>query len=208
MSLRRMHSWLGALLGAYACFHLFRQWPALESREAWFERGQHYGLGPLLGSLVVLGFIVYAFLGLRLWRARRATGDAPGVFPLVTGSLVLGFLVFHLLQVRLGPSGPHENALAAYQRLWSGLGHIGPLLAYIAGVTALAFHMAMALLRGIPSDARALRAGVLVAAVLLWLGYLQVVARFAVGESLIPLGSSTLPTEGPSLEGDGPAPDH
>ncbi|HEX2676270.1 MAG TPA: hypothetical protein VHM19_06510, partial [Polyangiales bacterium] len=66
------------------------------------------------------------------------------------------------------------------------------LLGYVVGVTALAFHLALGVVRFAQrrgGDARLARYAAGAVALLLWLGYLQVLGRFAIGEGLIPTAS-------------------
>ena len=209
MSSRRWHTGLGVVLGVYVCLHAFRELAALDSREAWLERGQRVGLGPGLGLVVVALFVAYAFFRVRSWRqSERGLVDN---FQLVTGALVGAFLVGHLLQVApfalLTGSRAYTNALDPYDRLWTGLGQPAALLAYIVGATALAFHFGTGLVLRAPSRPRALRYVAGLGGLLLWLAYLQVVARFAIGEGLIPTDDSLAP-QGAAIERDGVRPPH
>jgi hypothetical protein len=179
---------------------LFVQWPALSSRAAWATRAERFGLPTVstwLGALVVLGLLGHALLG--LWRYRdghraaqasSTSPDAEQRFQLVTGLGLLAFVGLHLLQLWPREHGPHASALDAHQVLWSSLGRAPVLVSYVVGVTALAFHLGVGLARiakrHVPSW-RAARYLAFALGVWLWLGYLQVLGGFAIGEALVPL---------------------
>jgi succinate dehydrogenase/fumarate reductase cytochrome b subunit len=192
------HSALGVVpLAVYACFHLWQQWPALLAREAWVDRARVWQPGRLVGGLLLCMIAAHAWLGLRRLRRRGATQAEPGPrnslagFQAFTGLLLLGFVVFHVLQVWPSAAGPQASVRDAYDVLWTTLGAPTVLVSYVVGVTALAFHLATGLSRFaerlLPRfSRRSLRyvAGLL--GLLLWLGYLQLVGRFAIGEGLLP----------------------
>jgi uncharacterized membrane protein required for colicin V production len=75
-----------------------------------------------------------------------------------------------------------------YARLWSELGHPVALVVYVTGICALAFHLGHGLARLIARKLPALigRAIGSVFGFLLLLVFAQLVARFALGEALIP----------------------
>ncbi len=193
------HSWLGVLpLAAFAAFHLWQQWPALDSRAAWVERASTWQLAWPLGALVLAVMAAHAWLGLRAARSERALAapHALAGFQRATGLLVLGFLLYHLSQVWPPARGPHASVGDSYDVLWSALGTPAALVAYVLGVSALAFHLATGLARFAerrwPRISRTVVrycAGAL--GLLLWLGYLQVVGRFAIGEEMLPMGGGS-----------------
>lgn len=207
-TLRRAHSWLGALLGAYVCLHLWVELSALDGREAWLARTQAYGLGVGLGALFIVAMLVHGALGLRSFLATRRSVQAGGApahpwlaVQLVTGLLVAGFAVLHLAPLWPPDQGPHASVAAGYDMLWEHLGRLPVLLPYLVGVAALALHVALGAARALERlvgaeagdaspDPSARRRGVRYAAfvlgLLLWLGYVQVVGCFAIGEALIP----------------------
>ncbi len=195
---QRVQSWLGVgPLLAFACFHLWQLWPALEARELWVDRARSSALGSVLLALLAGGMVAHAVLGMRSVAAQRRAGlgasqsnDPLLRFRLVTGVLLLSFVAYHMVQ--LWPeAGAHSTVRAAYDTLWTTLGRPGPLIAYVVGATALAFHVGTSLARVAErlrprSRPVALRYLAGLCGLLLWLGYLQVVARFAIGEGLIP----------------------
>jgi succinate dehydrogenase/fumarate reductase cytochrome b subunit len=197
----RAHSLLGVLpLTAYACFHLWRHWPALESRDAWVQRAQRWQLGAWFGVLVLLLLVAHAVLG---WRKQRGESGQPtqptrhalAGFQRFTGTLLLGFTVYHVLQVWPPSSGAHASLHDAYDELWVTLGTPAVLIAYVLGVSALAFHLGTGwsrfAARAWPAvSPRVFRYAAGLLGMLFWLGYLQLVGRFAVGEALVPFGAA------------------
>jgi succinate dehydrogenase/fumarate reductase cytochrome b subunit len=193
-----LHSVLGLALLAFAIFHAYQNYPALAHEEAWVARAVRTALGFWFGIGVLAAMLVHGVLGLAGWvrhRSEVARGEAApdwGIrFQVVTGSLVLAFIAYHVVQLWPSGSGPHSSIREPYARLWSNLGHPVPLVVYIAGVSAFAFHVGHGLAR---FTARALRVlpsfvGRAVGGVLgfvLLLVFAQLVARFALGEALIP----------------------
>ncbi|MGD8858701.1 MAG: hypothetical protein PVI30_01725 [Myxococcales bacterium] len=195
----RLHSLLGLVpLAAFVVFHLWDLWPVLEGRDAWLATRRDGGR-LAVAALVIAPLVVHAALGLLRLRTRGSRPQVGGRAGLArvqlgTGLVVLAFLLFHLAQVWGGVRGPHRApGAAAYATLWSELGRPGPLLAYLMGVTALSFHLGHGLSR-LPGTwgGGANPGGRLVARLVggvcgfaLWLAWLQLLAHFAVGGSLL-----------------------
>jgi succinate dehydrogenase/fumarate reductase cytochrome b subunit len=199
--LARVQSLLGLVpLAAYLVWHVYRTWPALESREAWVDRAL-YGPGRgVIVACVLAPMALHAVLGLLRWRRRPADAltGAPALRTLqaVTGALVLGFTLYHLQQVWAVPEGPHASPRTAYAALIRTLGRPFELTIYLIGITAVCFHLAHGLSRAAvtfavartPASVRACR---LVAGALgfaLWAAFLQLLGQFALGEPLMPFG--------------------
>jgi hypothetical protein len=184
-------------LPLYAAYHVWLQWPALESRDAWSARVSAHAL-PTWLSVVVLGvFILQALLGLTsLLRESRLPPERVRLarWQAITGLLVLGFLIFHLRHVWPAPSGLDATWIQAYQLLWQRLGQPLALAMYVIGSAALACHIAYAWgLACEPQLPAARRSGFRylagLAGLLLFALYIQVVGRFALGEAVVPMWS-------------------
>ena len=85
--------------------------------------------------------------------------------------------------------------LRSYERLWELLGQPLWLVVYVVGCAALACHAAHGLfgvleLRASQPWRVALRYGAGVAAFVLFVVYLQLVGRFAVGEPMLPMAAA------------------
>ena len=186
-------------LSLYALQHLWRNWPALDSREAWLLRARSSSVEVSLGVCVIVLMAVHVILGvLRLLRA-RANGASPqdqgrSRFQAVTGSVLLVFVVYHVVQVwPAAGTAAHAAAVDGYQRLWQLAGRPIPLVFYVLGIGALAFHLAHGWARWLEEHAAAsvrvsMRYAAGLAGVLLFVLYLQLVGRFALGEPVVPVG--------------------
>jgi succinate dehydrogenase/fumarate reductase cytochrome b subunit len=196
--LARVHSGLGLLVAGFAFFHAFQNYPALRGSEAWVDRMHSSALGWMFGWIVIAAIGAHALLGLvAVVRARSAVAHDPAArdrglgFQFVTGLFVLGFVAYHVIQLWPGPAGAHASVREPYARLWSGLGEPVAIVVYSAGVSALGFHFGHGLYRmlaridgrGAPIVGRAL--GSVLGFVLLFV-FVQIMARFALGEALIP----------------------
>lgn len=190
-----LHSVLGLALLAFAIFHAYQNYPALEHEEAWVARAVTTAIGFWFGIAVLGAMLVHGILGVASWvrhRSQVARGEVTpdwGIrFQVVTGTLVLAFVAYHVAQLWPSGSGAHSSIREPYARLWSDLGRPVSLLVYIVGVSAFAFHLGHGLTRFIrrvlPSFVGRAVGGVL--GFLLLLVFAQLVARFALGEALIP----------------------
>jgi hypothetical protein len=201
--LGRWHAALGGVLGVYVVFHLWQQWPALLGRDAWLDRARHAAV-PRPLKLVLLAVVLgHVLLGaIRLKAGAHPADDSPiaGMrrVQLFFGALVLAFLAVHVPLVQWTP-GPASTVTDVYARLTDQLGRPGMLAAHLVGITAVCMHFGLGLGRaavsfGLVKDARAsvYVAGFLAAA--LFLGWLQVLGWFAIGEPLLPF---LLPTPTP-----------
>lgn len=205
--LARLHSLLGLLaLGAFLVQHLLYLWPALDGPGAWVAA--HPTLQSRIGVAVtvLVLMLAHAVLGVRRMRA-RADGAARvelglARLQLVTGIVALLFVAYHVLKMWAHVDvdmGPHAAPYDDYATLWRELGHPLELAIHLVGVTATCFHLGHGLSRapetwgsvrsGEPARRRLIArlAGGLVGA-LLWLGYLQVLGHFALGEPLLRMG--------------------
>jgi succinate dehydrogenase/fumarate reductase cytochrome b subunit len=184
---------LGLVLALFAGFHLWVQWPALAGRDAWLERVRVHGIGMGVGLGVVVLFALHGVLGLVRVQRARAGGDfsARPRFQALTGGLLLLFLIHHLSHVWPLPDASDASWLGSYERLWSLLGRPINLVSYVLGCGALACHvthgLASMLQPRVPATLRTLfhyAAGV--SAFALFVLYMQLVGRFALGEPMLP----------------------
>ncbi|HKU44909.1 MAG TPA: hypothetical protein VJR89_42410, partial [Polyangiales bacterium] len=188
----------GLLLSCFIIFHAYQNHPALEHADAWLDRALAAPISFGLGLAIVGVFVAHGALGVVRWSQRRAAaarGESPrdwgSTFQLLTGALVLTFLTLHVLQLWPSGAGTHASVREPYARLWHDLGRPLYLVSYVVGVTALAFHAGHGLAR-LLSGSR-IRVPVVVARVLggalglvLLFVLAQLVARFALGEALLP----------------------
>lgn len=200
--LARVHALLGVVpLGLFLVYHLKRLWPVVGSRDAWLDGAGTHPSGRVLVALVLTSLAAHAVLGgIRSWRARSRGPALPQsahrlrILQAVTGALVLCFLGYHLRQVWNPGPAPERGALAVYGVLWRELGRPFDVGIYVVGISAVAFHFGHGLSRvpdtlGLTRSVRAvfwsrLMAGALAFA--LWAALLQVLARFALGEPVLP----------------------
>jgi succinate dehydrogenase hydrophobic anchor subunit len=137
-------------------------------------------------------------LGLaRVWRSRSSPAAASGGrarFQALTGAVLLVFLVYHLCHVWPAASGAAHATLAdGYERLWQLLGRPLSLLLYVLGSGALAFHLAHGWTRSLEDHVSAARVRMALryvagaAGLVLFVLYMQLVGRFALGEAAVPL---------------------
>jgi succinate dehydrogenase hydrophobic anchor subunit len=193
-----LHTALGLALIAFAAFHAYQNYPAIDHEEAWVDRALTTGLSFGLGLAVLIAIGLHALLGLASWIRHRiavSRGAEPRDwsinFQLLTGALVFGFVAFHVWQLWPSGAGTHSSVREPYARLWTQLGHPMPLVIYVAGVSALAFHLGNGLARVVARASRVLPSfvgralGSVFGLVLLFV-FVQLVARFALGEALIP----------------------
>jgi hypothetical protein len=184
-------------LPLYALYHVWLQWPALQSREAWSARVSAHVPPTWLSGLVLGMFIAQALFGLAsLLTASRLPPERERLarWHAGTGLFVLGFLIFHLRHVWPVPSGLDATWVQAYQGLWQRLGQPLALTMYVLGSAALACHIAYGwALACEPQLPAAMRSGFRylagLAGLLLFALYIQVVGRFALGEGVLPMWS-------------------
>jgi succinate dehydrogenase/fumarate reductase cytochrome b subunit len=193
--LGRYHGALGAVLGVYVVFHLWQQWPALVSRDAWLDRARSAGLPSALKLLLLLVFLGHMLLGAQRLRTGTHPADTSPTAglrraQLFFGALTLFFLAVHVPLVQW-TEGPASTVLDAYARLTDQLGRPGTLAAYLVGITAVCMHLGLGLSRAALTFRLAKDtswtvyvAGALAAMVLF--GWLQVLAWYAIGEPLLP----------------------
>jgi succinate dehydrogenase / fumarate reductase cytochrome b subunit len=196
--LARVHSLLGVVpLSAYLLWHLYQTWPALVGREAWVDRALNAPSRIWVITLVLLVLAAHGLLGLARVRRGRADaltgGRALAAIQAVTGALALGFVLYHVRQVWGEGEGPHTTPRSAYAALWRDLGRPLDLAIYVIGITAVSFHLAHGLSRAAvtfrlartPTGVIRWRFGAGALGFLLWVAFLQLLAQFALGESLI-----------------------
>jgi len=195
--LRRAHTWLGVgPLALYTAFHGWVMYAALDSREAWVERVQRFRLDTW-GRALVLGYVAaHGALGVRRFLQRRhalrrdASARDPWLqFQAVIGAIFFLFLSYHVVSLWAPGDASYASAREAYDQLWTSLGRPVTLGVYIVGISALAFHLGTGLARLAERATAMPRASRYAAGVLafsLWLLQVQVVARLAIGESLVP----------------------
>lgn len=193
-----LHTALGLLLGVFVVFHAVQNYPAVTHADAWTERALETSLGFTFGLIVLGAVIPHAILGFASFLRYRAAVARSLVAPdwgvryqLVTGLVVMAFIAFHVMQLWPSGGGMHASVRDPYARLWNELGRPLPLAIYVVGVTAVAFHLghgfARVLGRGrsiIPGIVARIAGGLL--GFILLLLFVQIVARFALGEALIP----------------------
>jgi succinate dehydrogenase hydrophobic anchor subunit len=184
----------GVLLALFAGFHAWAQWPALFGRDAWLARAQTYAPGPLVIVIVLALFAGHGVLGMARARGGRLSHEPRARFQAVTGVLLLAFLIVHVAQVWPRADGATAGLLRSYERLWALLGQPSWLVVYVVGCAALACHAAHGLLGVLelraPQTLRvALRYAAGVSAFVLFVVYLQLVGRFAVGEAMLPMAA-------------------
>ena len=201
--LGRYHGALGALLGVYVVFHLWQQWPALVSRDAWLDRARNAGLPGALKLLLLLVFIGHMLLGAQRLRSGPHPADASPTAglrraQLFFGALTLCFLAVHVPLVQW-TEGPASTVLDVYARLTDQLGRPGTLAVHLVGITAVCAHLGLGLSRTaltfrLAQDTSwsAYVAGALAGTVLFC--WLQVLAFYAIGEPLLPF---FIPTPAP-----------
>ena len=183
-------------LSLFAIFHLWLNWPALTSREAWLAQlrehapatGWRWCVLALLGVHVVLG------LARRHQAALVGVRGGRGRFQALTGALLLIFVTYHLRHVWPAASdAAHASPSDGYQQLWLLLGRPLPLTLYVLGCGALAFHLAHGWASSIEAAASAAAFRVAArylagaAGLVLFVLYIQLVGRFALGEAVVPI---------------------
>lgn len=191
----RLERWLawqqvvvGLLVAVSAVLHLWVHWPALLGRDAWLERAAAQHTARAFGMIALALLAVH--VGMVLLMRRRA-GARLDRFQLATGGVFALFLGYHLSQVWPRPDGSAATLLRSYQRLWDQLGQPFALGVYVLGCAAFAAWFAHAVWRvlepHLPSPLRAaLPYAVGLAGFALFASYLQLIARFASGEPLLP----------------------
>lgn len=201
--LRRLHGLLGVFaLPAFLCFHLWEQWPAVSGQAAWVARARDGSeASTVLLVALAVAILLHGCIGLGLALGRpRVSADplenALRPHQMVSGSLVLVFVVYHLWHVGVDHSGPHASVLAAHGVLWDELGRPLPLIAYVVGVSAACFHLGLGLARAasirlyedhaVGLQLARLAAGMV--AFWIWLLFIQLVAYYAMGVPLFPVG--------------------
>jgi succinate dehydrogenase hydrophobic anchor subunit len=189
----RLQQAIGLLpLTLFAGFHLWLNWPALAGRSVWLERVRSHALGTKLLACVVGLFALHALLGLgRVLRRQRLPKDGRASFQAVMGGVLLFFLVYHVTHVWSPNAGAHASLTDSYQRLWQLLGRPIPLIVYVSGCAALAFHLAHGWVRAlesyVPTALRAaLQYGAGFVGLAVFILYLQLVGWFALGQALFP----------------------
>jgi hypothetical protein len=189
----RLQQAIGLLpLTLFAGFHLWLNWPALAGRNAWLARVRGHALGTTLSACVLGLFALHALLGLgRVLRSRRLPKDGRARFQAWMGGVLLFFLIYHLTHVWSLDGGAHAALSDSYQRLWQLLGRPLPLIVYVSGCAALAFHLAHGWLRALegflPAASRAvLQYGAGLAGLAVFILYLQLLGWFALGQALFP----------------------
>src|ERR1700742_4484552 len=175
---------LGLVLAVFAAFHVWVQWPALVSRDAWLERVREHGIGMGVGCVLVALFALHGVLGVVRVQRARAAGEwsARPRFQASMGGLLLLFLIHHLSHVWPLPDASDASWLGSYERLWSLLGRPFNLVSYVLGCGALACHVTHGLVSmlqpRVPAAMRTLfhyAAGV--SAFALFVLYMQLVGR-------------------------------
>jgi succinate dehydrogenase / fumarate reductase, cytochrome b subunit len=196
--LARVQTLLGVIpLGLYLVWHLIDQWPATVDREVWVEHAEPGLHGVAFMLLVLATFGVHGVLGvLRSWREPNRTPGARGLRAVQagTGILVLGFLCYHVPQMWSPGVGPHTSARDVYATLWQSAGRPLDLAIYVLGISAVCFHFAHGLSRAAvtlrlaesPRGVLLWRFGAGLLGTGLWLGMLQLLAHFALGQGLFP----------------------
>jgi len=195
-ALARLHSLLGMLLLGLVCAHLWVQWPALQSRDAWGDRALGDSMRDVALGLVVATLLGHVALGaLRVRTRSGASAEQRGLARVqaVSGALVLAFVAYHVAQVWVS-TGPHVGADQAYAVLWQTSGRPLQLVVYLVGLSALSFHLGHGLGRaaqtwGLARTPRAIAAARWTGGIVglgMWLAQLQLLAHFALGTSLWP----------------------
>jgi hypothetical protein len=181
-------------LAMFAAHHAWLHWPALLGRAPWLARVQAHGLGPLFGGCVLLlvcGQALASFLrGLRRLPPRDPVTLAQDRFRLGAGVLLGIFIVYHLTQVWPSPDGLSATLERSHQRLWEVLGRPTVVCVYVIAASVLAGFLAHGVARVLePHVPNALRSPLRLLLGLggfaLFVSYLQLIARFAVGASLL-----------------------
>ncbi|MDH5676155.1 MAG: hypothetical protein OEZ06_28810 [Myxococcales bacterium] len=201
-TLERLHSLLGVLpLGGFLLLHLTRLWPARAGRDAFIaarlERGGAGDAPAWTGALLFM-LLLHGGLGFYLRRGRRG---AMGALQAATGIAAALFIGYHLWLIAPFAQGPHRGPGSGYDIMWLRLSTDRDLLLHLGGLTLLCFHLGHGLSRlprtwfsavagaGGSGDAQAattrarLAAGAV--AFVLWLGYLELLARFGTGAGLL-----------------------
>ena len=215
--LERIHAWIGVWLGVVLAFHAWEGWAALYGREAHAARVSATSLrgAGLVASivLVLLPLAAHAAIGIHLAARPRGTDSgryaSRGVRHLhvAAGVTTLGFLIFHVGHAWVPGLGPGA-AMLAYEALWVDLGKPLVLGVYLLGVTATLFHLSQGLAAAAttlgvartPGAARSARMVSIVAAIVLWFFFLNILTHFARGEALLlaPATPPAAPAASPS----------
>jgi succinate dehydrogenase/fumarate reductase cytochrome b subunit len=193
-----VHSVLGLLLGAFAVLHGVQNYPAVKHSDAWTLHAAETALGFTFGVVVLCAIALHAILGLARWLRHRSDVKREGMtrdwgltFQLVSGLCALGFIAYHVVQLWPSGAGSHASIREPYARMWNQLGTPIPLVVYVTGITAVAFHLGHGIAR-LLARTRSFIPGVVARAVggvlglVLLVLFVQIVARFALGEALIP----------------------
>jgi succinate dehydrogenase hydrophobic anchor subunit len=151
-------------------------------------------MSTLVGACVLALVAIHAGLDvLRFVGGRGLTPTAASRerFQAATGLLLALFVLCHLGHVWPEPDGVTATLAGSHQRLWAALGRPAVLAVYVIGCGALTGHLVHGLWRSfeprVPSVLwTPLRLLLGFSGFLLFVCYLQVIARFAAGEPLFP----------------------
>jgi hypothetical protein len=192
---RSLATWSHAVLGAgllvFLVVHLVQVWPLIDDPRAFVlgaaERAESGGVRRAAIGVMVL-VALHALLALNALRKRsqQLSPSAAGLdhVQVTAGLLSAAFIVDHVLQVRVLQEGPHLGAWDGYGALLSALGQPLHLGAYVVGVTAVCFHVAFGAARfasGSAAGSRVMRLVFGSLGLLLWVLWLQPLARLVSG---------------------------
>jgi succinate dehydrogenase / fumarate reductase cytochrome b subunit len=204
----RAQSLLGLLpLAVFVVLHVARAFSAFGGRAPWIASMVDGAPGAGVALALVLALVLHGALGVWRWRGRAELGaavEARGLarVQLVTGVIVVAFVAYHVWQLWPEAAGPHVDRGRSYDLLHDSLGSWPHLVAYVVGITALAFHLGHGISRvpfswgAAPSRGGVLRARLVggVLGLALWLAALHVVGYFATGDGLWPRAGGAAPS--------------
>jgi hypothetical protein len=206
----RAHELLGSVpVALWACVHLYEQWSAFASRDAWAERmAKSAGSLGLASELAIVIVPALAWIGLELYL--RLTGPEPdalrsalaerpeaarrlGALARVSSWLFFGWLLYHAGWLWLPKLLDGTEPLRTWVTLTSGLGTLPHAILHAVGLTVLVVHLTAAVPRFViafelvarAEGRRAARLSGLIVSLGIFLLYAQLAGWHAAGRGTI-----------------------